>query len=140
MNRMKIIPSIWFVFTVLFACFAVHHFVQLNHSYPCFDWVLEEGLAVEFYSGTAKENRINLTKFVTQWNEYIHDQNETSFRLNLTAAISYLITATMSCIAMFIPGPYNIRDFSRYLYKRCAQSNLCMTAFRHITQKRNKRS
>jgi hypothetical protein len=134
---MKIIPAIWLLFTILFTCFSVYHFCQLNHSYPRFEWEPHEGRP-QFYSGTAEENKINLTNFIAQWNEYIYKQNKSSHQLNLIAAISYLITAIMSCIAMFIPGPHNIKDTANYLYEKCTQSKVCSRLFRHINQEENK--
>lgn len=136
---MKIIPPIWFMFTILFACFSVYHFVKLYHSYPRFEWEAYKGdLDSEFLGAGQAEIEMNLSKFITQWNEYIDEQNKSSFRLNLIAAISYLFAAIMSGIAMFIPGPHNIRDTGKYLYGKCIQSKLCRRLFRHINQEENK--
>ena len=118
---MKVIPLIWFVFTVIFLCFSGYHFVLLSHSYPRFEWEQLKGQDFEFENPTANENRSNLTKFIAQWNKYIEEQDEYSFWLNLVAAISYLFTAIMTFYAMLTSSPYNIKDTA--LYKRLFKHN-----------------
>jgi hypothetical protein len=131
---MKLIPAIWLIFTILFSCFSVYHFKQLDESFPRFEWATYLGWrGGDFFSPSAIETRHNLENFIKEWNKYIGQQNATSFRINLIAAIAYLITACMSFIAMVLPGPYNIKDTANYLYENYtkAKGNIHTVFVRH---------
>ena len=131
---MKIIPLIWLIFTIIFACFGVYHIFQLKHSYPCFEWeaFTGHGVGVDFFSPSAIETRINVEKFIKQWNQYIDQQNKNSFNLNVVAAVGYLFTSLMAFIAMLIPGPYNIKDTANYLYRKHTNSSFYKICFGQI--------
>jgi hypothetical protein len=121
---MKIIPLIWFTFTILFACFSAYHFNQTRHSYPRFEWETIDSGGLNFIGPNIIETRKNLELFVKQWNDYIDQQNKSFSRINTIAAIGYLITAAMSFIAMLLPGPYKIKDTANYLYENLHKSSI----------------
>lgn len=129
---MKIIPLIWLIFTILFACFSIYHFDQSGHSYPRFEWETSDSGGVDLQGPSIIETRKNLEKFVKQWNDYIDQQNKSSFRINTIAAIGYLITAIMSFIAMFLPGPYKIKDTRNYLYENLTKFSIFKKCVRQI--------
>ena len=131
---MKIIPLIWLIFTVIFACFGVYHLAQLKHPYKHFEWeaLTSHGVDSDFFSPSAIETRYNVKKFIRQWNQYIDQQNKISYYINFIAAIGYLCASFMALIAMILPGPYNIKNTTNYLHEKCANSNLYKIYIRQI--------
>jgi hypothetical protein len=122
---MKPIPVIWLIFTLLFFSFSVYHFIESTRSFPQFQWEsYSGGLSVDFIGPSAIETEGNLKNYIKQWNEYIQKQNSTSLRINLVAAVAYLFTAFMCGIAMFTPGPFNIKDTAKYLYTNRSKLNI----------------
>ena len=88
----------------------MYHFLQLFHSIPHFELQSKKEADNDFYNSVAIENKINMTNFATRWNEYVDEENRASFKNNLIATITYLVSTIMSLIALFLPGPYNIRE------------------------------
>jgi hypothetical protein len=131
---MKTIPLIWLIFAVIFACFSCYHFIQLSQSYPRFEWESYDthGADVNFQNKDASEAHLNLKKFVQEWNEYIDQQNSSSRRINLVAAIGYLFTSLMAFISMLLPGPYNIKDTAKHVYEKCNNSSIYKVCKRRL--------
>ena len=96
----------------------MYHFFQLTYSIPHYEWESHKGPDVEFASGIAEESKINLTNFIIQWNQYVDNQNRSSFWINLFASLTYFISAFMSVIAMFLPGEYNIKKTAKNMYRK----------------------
>ena len=119
---MKVIPLIWFIFTVLFACCGAYHYYQSQQSYPRFEWEPLTTGEGEFVSHTPIENKHNLKKFISEWNDHIDNQNDRSHIINLIASFAYFASSFMAFVAMKLPGPYNINETKYYLYDKFSKA------------------
>ncbi len=134
---MKLVPIIWLIFTIMFFRFGMFHYNQSKHSFPRFEWESMDGCAVEFLSCTANENRINLNRFVNQWNTYIDSQNKDSHDINIVASLGFFASSIITFISMFIPGPYTIIDTTKDLHKKSTNCKLFKKIARYTKIKKS---
>jgi type IV secretory pathway TraG/TraD family ATPase VirD4 len=98
-NHWLFFAWLWLVFTGIFAFLAYYHYGQSQFIYPDFKWVEQKG-DFDFMGRNIIEIEKNLKSYISNWNDYIKEQNENNKNMNRKAALGYLVSAIISFISL----------------------------------------
>lgn len=85
---------IWLIFAVLFFFLASRHKAKSKQTIPKFE------IEIRSTGGNVKIIGVDFREFVTKFNAYVADQNESNREANLNAYLGFLVAGLTSLFAM----------------------------------------